>query len=588
MISRLFRRTRIDQLIRDAVESEHTLKRSLGPFSLMALGLSSIVGFGALILPGILSARYAGPAVLISIGISSLVALLVALCYAELAGMVPVAGSAYTYGYATLGELPAWIIAWELLLEYTFGAAMVAWGWSGYFNSLLRVLGFSLPAYLSGSPINLAGAVLILLATCVLLIGIRESASTNNLMVIVKLSILPFFVIVGMFFLAGHAEVARANLSDFMPRTIQFGEFGWSGVARAAAVFFVAFLGIDAVGTAAEEAKNPRRDIPIAMTGSVVLACILFGLSALVLVSTVNYRNLDVADPLAVGMDRISLLWGSEFLHWGSVLITLGALVALTGTLIIMLLGASRVLFSVSRDGLLPRGLSSIHPKFLTPIVATILVGLSASVLAGILPFDWLANLFSIGVLSVFLMTCIGVAVLRVRDPSRRRAFRVPLLGVVVSVCIPSVVLLILCLPAITWIRFVVWLALGFCIYFLYGVEHSHLPRMDTKMTAGDTADQVTPEMLFVSRLLKGALRLLLGILVMVAILTGLTALLPKVESAFPASVATLSVLAIVSGTLFALTPGLRRLRSSEEVLPPEVAEVDEFLKKSREGSDGY
>ena len=497
----------LDTIMGEATETgEHTLKRSLGAGNLIALGIGAIIGTGIFVLTGPAAAHYAGPGVVYSFILAAIGCVFAGLCYAEFAAMIPVAGSAYTYGYATLGEIFAWIIGWDLVLEYAFGAATVCSGWSGYVLSLGQDFGLRLPPELAGTPgsvfvlynghweflgrvakklaqlgidpatlpqrhgvFNLIAFIGIMLVTTILVIGMKESANFNSFIVAVKLIVLVIFLGLGSATLLHHPELPAVNWHPFLPpNTGVFGSFGWSGVLRGAGVIFFAYIGFDAVSTAAQEAKNPKRDMPIGILGSLVLCTILYILVALVLTGLVNYHYLAVPDSLAVGIDATGF-------KWGSLLVKLGALGGLTSTMIVMLLGQSRVFFSMSKDGLLPKFFSHVHPKFRTPWISSITVGLVVAVFASTIPLDALGEMTSIGTLLAFIIVCAGVLVLRSRRPDLPRPFRVPfmpatpILGILISLA------MMLGLPFLTWIRLLVWLVVGLVIYFSYGRSHSRV-----------------------------------------------------------------------------------------------------------------
>jgi APA family basic amino acid/polyamine antiporter len=428
------------------------------------------------------------------------------LCYAEFSAMIPVAGSAYTYGYATLGEIFAWIIGWDLVLEYAFGAATVCSGWSGYVLSLGQDFGLRLPPELAGTPgsvfvlynghweflgriagklhelginpatlpqrhgiFNLVAFLGIMLVTTILVIGVKESANFNSFIVVVKLTVLMIFLGLGGLTLLHHPELPAINLHPFLPpNTGAFGSFGWSGVLRGAGVIFFAYIGFDAVSTAAQEAKNPKRDMPLGILGSLVVCTILYILVALVLTALVNYKFLNVPDSLAVGIEATGF-------KWGSLLVKVGALGGLTSTMIVMLLGQSRVFFSMSKDGLLPKAFSHVHPKFRTPWISSITVGLVVAVFASTIPLDALGEMTSIGTLLAFIIVCAGVLVLRKRSPELARPFRAPFMPVTAWLGILISLGLMVGLPLVTWVRLFVWLAAGLLIYFFYGQYHSRV-----------------------------------------------------------------------------------------------------------------
>ncbi len=441
------------------------LKRSLGPWNLTALGVGAIIGTGIFVLTGTAASMNAGPALVISMVISAVGCVFAGLCYAEFASMVPVAGSAYTYAYATLGELIAWIIGWDLILEYALATSTVAVGWSGYFVSFTRDLGITVPMSLATAPANLPAAAIVLVVTALLVIGIRESANTNTALVLIKASVLVVFIV------AGASYIRPEHLTPFIPpNTGNFGEFGWSGVLRGAGVMFFAYIGFDAVSTAAQEAKNPARDMPIGILLSLGICTVLFILTAIVLIGIVPYQRLNVADPLAVGIDAIGMPWLSVF-------IKIAALFGLFSTMIVNLLGQTRIFFTMSRDGLLPPIFARVHPRFRTPHVSTILTGGIIALVAGLTPINALSQLVSIGTLLAFVLVSAGIIILRRTAPEWPRPFRapgvpfVPIAGAIV--CLAQMV----GLPMITWERLVVWLVAGLVMYFAYGRLHASAER---------------------------------------------------------------------------------------------------------------
>jgi basic amino acid/polyamine antiporter, APA family len=443
------------------------LRRSLGPWNLTALGIGSIIGTGIFVLTGTAASQNAGPALVLSMIISAVGCAFSGLCYAEFSAMVPVAGSAYTYAYATMGEFIAWIIGWDLILEYALSVATVAVGWSGYFVSLARDIGIVIPRGLAAPPpeglFNLPAAVIVLVVAALLVIGIKQSADTNTLLVAIKSVVLVVFVV------AGASYVKRANLTPFVPPNLgPFGQFGWSGVLRGAGVMFFAYIGFDAVSTAAQEARNPSRDMPIGILGSLAICTVIYMLVAVVLVGIVPYRQLNVADPLAVGIDATGITWLSP-------VIKVAALFGLFSTMLVQLLGQTRIFYSMSRDGLLPRVFATVHPRFRTPHVSTVLTGLIIAMLAGLTPIGVLGQLVSIGTLLAFVLVSIGVVILRSTAPDVPRPFRtpwvpfVPIAGAVI--CLAQMV----GLPLATWERLLIWLAIGLVVYFSYSWRASLL-----------------------------------------------------------------------------------------------------------------
>jgi APA family basic amino acid/polyamine antiporter len=459
------------------------LTQTLGPLSLVGLGIGCIIGAGIFVLTGKAAASYAGPAISLSFILSGIACAFVGLCYAELAAMIPASGSAYTYAYATVGEIFAWIIGWDLILEYGMGAATVAVGWSGYCVSLLGSFGIHIPAQwaqATGEAVKLADgtattailnlpAVLIVAAlTGLLMFGTRESTRINNIMVAFKLFVVGAVIVVGAFY------VERAHWTPFIPEnTGSFGNFGWSGILRGASVVFFAYIGFDAVSTAAQEAKNPQRDMPIGILGSLIICTILYVLMALVMTGMVPYQKLGVADPVAVAIDATGI-------GWLSVLVKFAALAGLTTVIFVLLFGQARILFSIAQDRLLPEFFSTVHPRFRTPFASQALIGVVVALIAAAFPIGLLGEMVSIGTLFAFLLVCIAVIHLRRSAPRTKRPFRtpavpwVPLLGVGFSL------LLMVGLPLATWLRLVVWLAIGLAIYFGYGHRHSVVPEAPT------------------------------------------------------------------------------------------------------------
>jgi basic amino acid/polyamine antiporter, APA family len=444
-------------------EAEHSsLRRSLGPLNLTALGIGSIIGTGIFVLTGTAASQNAGPGLVFSMIISAAGCAFSGLCYAEFAAMVPVAGSAYTYAFATAGELVAWIIGWDLILEYALSVSTVAVGWSGYFVSLTHDLGLDIPAALAGPTgvVNLPAAAIVLLVAALLVIGIKESANVNTVLVAIKAMVLVVFVV------AGAAYVNRANLTPLIPpNTGTFGEFGWSGVLRGAGVMFFAYIGFDAVSTAAQEAKNPARDMPIGILASLGICTVLYIAVAIVLLGIVPYQRLDVADPLAVGIDATGLRWLSPF-------VKVAALFGLFSTMLVQLLAQTRIFYSMSRDGFLPPLFATIHPRFRTPHVSTVLTGAIIACVAALTPITVLSQLVSIGTLFAFVLVSIGVIVLRRLAPDAPRPFRTPAVPFVpiagALICLAQMI----GLPIATWERLFIWLAVGLVIYFGYGARH--------------------------------------------------------------------------------------------------------------------
>lgn len=413
-------------------------------------------------LTGVAAAKYAGPALIISFIIAGLACAFAALCYSVFASMIPESGSAYTYSYVAFGEIFAWILGWDLVLEYGLAASAVASGWSGYFKSLLSGFGIHIPTALSsaydpakGTLIDLPAIIIVLLVTFLLSRGVKESVKLNSLMVIVKIAVVLLFIIIGVWY------VKPANWTPFMP-------FGFSGVVTGAAVVIFAYFGFDAVSTAAEEVKNPQRNLPIGIISALTICTILYIIVSLILTGIVPYELLNVKDPVAFALQFIHQDWAAGF-------ISLGAIVGITTVLIVMMFGQTRLFYSISRDGLLPKALSSVHPKSQVPAASTKITALLVSIFAGFVPLDKLAELTNIGTLFAFATVSLGVAVLRKTQPDLKRGFRTPLVPFIPAVSVILCVYLMLQLSAFTWMGFLVWLTIGLVIYFTYGYRNSKL-----------------------------------------------------------------------------------------------------------------
>jgi APA family basic amino acid/polyamine antiporter len=508
---RLFRRKSLDRLIGETVEPQHQLKRALGPVHLTLLGVGAIVGAGIFSTVGTAAAggpahAGAGPALVLSFVLVAVACAFAALCYSEFAAMVPVSGSAYTYAYATLGELIAWIIGWDLILEYAVGNVAVAISWSDYFQSLLAGFKIEWPMWLgtdlrsavqaahkvaeakaagldigalggavlrgnealAGAPhvfgipvvFNLPAVLIVALITWVLVIGIRESAGFNSAMVLLKLAIIGFFVVAGAFY------VRPENWTPFAPN-------GFAGISSAAGSIFFAYIGFDAVSTAAEETRNPQRDVPIGIIASLIVCTIFYVAVALVLTGMVPWRQFaDVADPLAKAFSLRGL-------NWTAGIISFGAVFATTSVLLVFQLGQPRIFFSMARDGLLPPWAAKVHPRYRTPHVTTILTGVFVAGFAAVTNIDEVVELCNIGTLFAFVLVAAGILILRRTDPNRPRPFRTPLVPWIPLLGIVTCGYLMVEQPRVTWIRFVVWLAIGLVVYFFYGFRRSRLHRLE-------------------------------------------------------------------------------------------------------------
>jgi len=465
-----------------AEDGEHSLRRSLTASNLVLLGIGAIIGAGIFVLTGTAAAQHAGPAIILSFVLAGFCCLFAGLCYAEFAAMIPIAGSAYTYGYATLGELLAWIIGWDLILEYLVSASAVAVGWSGYLVAFLHRLGIDLPTSFTNAPyvvegagsliatgaiVNLPAVLLCLLLTVLLVVGIRESASVNNFIVYLKL------VVVVLVICFGASYVDPANWSPFIPEnTGTPGEFGWSGITAGAGVIFFAYIGFDAVSTAAQEAKNPQRDLPIGILGSLAVCTVLYILMALVMTGIAPYTELNVPHPVDVAVSK-----AGPALSWLAMIVDIGAIAGLASVVLVMIMAQPRIFYAMARDGLMPKAFAKVHPRFKTPHVATIITGVVAAALAGLFPIDILGHLVSIGTLFAFIIVCAGVLVLRKTDPDAPRSFRTPLVPWVPILGILSCGWLMFSLGSETWLRLIIWMALGLAIYFLYGRSHSRFSK---------------------------------------------------------------------------------------------------------------
>ncbi len=517
MDSNLFKTKSIERLVGDVEHGSKALKRSLSAWDLTLLGIGAIIGTGIFVLTGTAAANQAGPAIVVSYLAAGLACAFAALCYAEFASMIPIAGSAYTYAYATLGEIAAWMIGWDLILEYAVGSMTVAIGWSGYMQKLLSGVGIDLPVWMTAAPgsapgtvVNLPAMLVVLAITALLVVGIRESARVNALMVGIKMAAILFFIA------AGATYVKPENWSPFAP-------YGWSGIMAAAAVVFFAYIGFDAVSTTAEEAKNPKRDLPIGIIASLIICTALYLAVAAVLsgiVPVVQFKS-DVTFLNAPVAFALSLI-GQD---WAAYLVSAGAVAGISSVLLVMLLSQPRIFFAMSRDGLLPPGVSKVHPKFGTPYVTTIITGVVVAIVAGLTQIQVVGEMTSIGTLFAFVVVSAAVLMLRIQRPDAVRPFKVPFGPVFPVLGILSCLYLMLSLPVITWVRFLAWLDIGLVIYWLYGRRKSPLvdpAEASTRTAAQSFANFVT--MAGVLGIFNGAAMTILGFMTEFGITTETTA----------------------------------------------------------------
>ncbi len=439
-----------------------SLKKTLGALDILLMGIGAIIGTGIFVLTGVAAAKYAGPGIIISFMISGFACLLIALIYSELAAMVPISGSTYTYSYAALGEIVAWVVGWDLILEYAVSVCVISSGWSGYMTGLLRSGGIALPAALTSTPadggiVNLPAMFIPLFIGLLLIRGTRESATVNRILVFIKLSAIFIFV-----FLAA-PKVNVSNWSPLLP-------FGISGVLAGAAIIFTAYLGFDAMSTTAEECRNPQRDLPIGILGSLLICTILYIVVSALLTGIVPYTSLNNSEPVAYALAAVGY-------RLGSAVVACGAIAGITTVLLVIMYGQTRIVFAMSRDGFLPHWVGELHPRYGTPFVITAITAVVGALVAGFIPIDVLAELANIGTLFAFILSSVGVLALRFKLPDAKRPFKCPALYVVAPVAVLLCVVLMLMLPLLTWVRFIVWFFIGLAIYFLYGYKHSLLRR---------------------------------------------------------------------------------------------------------------
>jgi basic amino acid/polyamine antiporter, APA family len=457
----------------EPLDADQGLKRVLGPADLTLLGIGAIIGAGIFVITGHAAAQYAGPAIVLSFVLSAIACIFAGLCYAEFASMVPEAGSAYAYSYASLGEIFAMIIGWDLVLEYLFAMSTVAVGWSGYMVSFFKDFGIVIPAALAAPPfvydagsgwqttgaiVNIPAILIIGVLTYLVAVGIRESAAVNRIVVVIKAIAILLFIGFGLLY------VQPANWTPFIPpNTGEFGEFGWSGILRGAGVVFFAYIGFDAVSTAAQESKNPQKDMPVGILLSLGICTVLYILVALILTGIVKYDLLNFPDPIAVGLNA-----AGPDLFWLRPIVKIGAIAGLSSVILVQIIAQSRIFFAMSCDRLLPRAFSTVHPKFRTPFVSTVMTGTVAAILAGLLPISVLGELVSIGTLFAFTVVCLGVFVLRRTGPDLHRPFKTPFYPAVPLLGAGTAILQMIGLPSGTWMRFILWFVIGLSIYFFY------------------------------------------------------------------------------------------------------------------------
>lgn len=486
MIERLFKKKDISAILSEPTETKGGLKRSLSATNLVTLGIGAIVGTGIFVITGQAAAMYAGPALTISFVISALGCIMAGLCYAEFAAMIPVSGGVYSYSYTTMGEILAWFVGWILILEYLFACSSVAVGWSGYMLSLLDGWGIDFPDQIAGATfdhlkdgswvwtgriINFPAAFIVAIVSAFLIGGIKQSAFVNNIIVVIKVSVILLFIGFGL------SYIDTSNWTPYIPEnTGDYGNFGWTGILRGAAVVFYAYLGFDALSTAAGEAKNPQKDMPKGILFSLLICALLYIAVTTVLTGIVNYKDLNVDAPIALAIDRTG-----ESLAWLSPLIKFGAIAGLSSVILVMMLGQSRIYYSISKDGLLPKVFSKVNDKHGVPHNATIFASIVTALIAGLFPLHVLSELVSIGTLMAFTIVCISIVILRKTQPDLKRPFKTPLVPFIPLAGAAICIVQMLSLPWSTWERLIGWTVIGFVIYFTYGIKHSKLNGINKK-----------------------------------------------------------------------------------------------------------
>lgn len=486
MIERLFKKKDISAILSEPTETKGGLKRSLSATNLVTLGIGAIVGTGIFVITGQAAAMYAGPALTISFVISALGCIMAGLCYAEFAAMIPVSGGVYSYSYTTMGEILAWFVGWILILEYLFACSSVAVGWSGYMLSLLDGWSINFPDRIAGATfdhlkdgswvwtgriINFPAVFIVSIVSAFLIGGIKQSAFVNNIIVVIKVSVILLFIGFGL------SYIDTSNWTPYIPEnTGGYGNFGWTGILRGAAVVFYAYLGFDALSTAAGEAKNPQKDMPKGILFSLLICALLYIAVTTVLTGIVNYKDLNVDAPIALAIDRTG-----ESLAWLSPLIKLGAIAGLSSVILVMMLGQSRIYYSISKDGLLPKVFSKVNDKHGVPHNATIFASIVTALIAGLFPLHVLSELVSIGTLMAFTIVCISIVILRKTQPDLKRPFKTPLVPFIPLAGAAICIVQMLSLPWSTWERLIGWTVIGFLIYFTYGIKHSKLNSINNK-----------------------------------------------------------------------------------------------------------